>query len=352
MKLMNSKLKTFFAAVLTITVILSSVSNVFAVLYPTGPFVLDSDTSGYKRGQIASIGEVCNWRTQHNIIYTGTRVSLNPTRDISPNENWIFYWNGNGHFEIIPSFDKGVEDIDRSAAIDNLEGLRLTVSGDSVTLAEPSNSMNQKWDIYTISVAPPSINPFALSWKCSEQPNWYQEPKEGDHFIIVSAANGKALACQPASGQSGVIGPVLKNFTPGSFSEDMFWDFWAYSRNGLEADKSIKLTIGQLTYKNRTFSSAFDVAPYIDSKSGRTMVPVRFIAQALGARVDWVDSIKTDYITLGGKTLSIALNKPLPNGMGTAVIVQDRLFVPIRYVSEQLGAKVDWDDKTKTVTIR
>ena len=128
----------------------------------------------------------------------------------------------------------------------------------------------------------------------------------------------------------------------------MLWNFYLY---GAGTDKSIKLTIGQLKYTDRGAEYMFDVEPYIDPQSARTMVPIRFIAEALGARVDWIDSIKTDYITLGGKTLSIVLNKPLPDGMGTAVIVKDRLFVPIRYVSEQLGATVGWDDKTKTVTI-
>ena len=65
----------------------------------------------------------------------------------------------------------------------------------------------------------------------------------------------------------------------------------------------------------------------------------------------YLSQLKTDFIYLDGKTLSIVLNQPLPDNMGTAVIVNDRLFVPVRYVSEQLGAKVYHDISTKIVTI-
>jgi len=81
------------------------------------------------------------------------------------------------------------------------------------------------------------------------------------------------------------------------------------------------------------------------------MVPVRLIAEALGASVVWQDNIKTDFITLNGKTISIVLNQPLPDDMGTAVIVNDHLYVPVRYVAEQLGATVNWDGDAQTVTV-
>ena len=114
----------------------------------------------------------------------------------------------------------------------------------------------------------------------------------------------------------------------------------------------ITLTIGQLPYTKNGVRADLDVAPYIDAGSARTMVPIRFIAEAMGAKVVWDDSVKTDYITLNGKTISIVLNKPLPGGMGTAVIKNDRLFVPVRYVSEQLGASVNWEDTENMVVIK
>ena len=114
---------------------------------------------------------------------------------------------------------------------------------------------------------------------------------------------------------------------------------------------TISLQIGSKTYTKNGETAYFDVAPYIEPSSNRTMVPIRFIAEALGATVYWDNPTSTDYITLYDKTLSIVLNKQLPNNMGSSMLINDRLFVPIRYVSEQLGAKVDWDGATRTVII-
>jgi len=114
---------------------------------------------------------------------------------------------------------------------------------------------------------------------------------------------------------------------------------------------TIKLTAGDLAYMVNDKEAFFDAAPYIDGTTGRTMVPIRFITDALGAKATWDDASKADSISLNGKTLKIILSQPLPNGMGQAVLVNDRLFVPIRYVSEELGATIQWDAVTNQVTI-
>ena len=95
-----------------------------------------------------------------------------------------------------------------------------------------------------------------------------------------------------------------------------------------------------------------DVAPFVDANTDRTMLPIRFISEAMGAKVEWDNTTITDSITLNGKILNIVLSQPLANGMRKAVLVDDRLFVPIRYVSEELGATVEWDATTKQVTIK
>ena len=115
---------------------------------------------------------------------------------------------------------------------------------------------------------------------------------------------------------------------------------------------TVVLTIDNKTYSKNGVPSQFDIAPYIDASTNRTMVPIRFIAEAFGASVSWNDSEQTDYIYLNNNTpLKITVDQPLPNDMGTALLVNDRLFVPVRYVSEQLGMKVDWNAVAQTVTI-
>ena len=81
------------------------------------------------------------------------------------------------------------------------------------------------------------------------------------------------------------------------------------------------------------------------------MVPVRFVAEAFGAEVGWNEETKTVTISMGGKTLTMQIDKEL-EGFGAAPIISnDRTMVPIRYISEQLGANVLWIPSTKTIAI-
>ena len=113
----------------------------------------------------------------------------------------------------------------------------------------------------------------------------------------------------------------------------------------------LKVTMNQLRYTVNGTSMMFDVAPYLDTKANRSMIPMRFIAEAFGADVTWDDATKTQTIMLNGKTFKLTENVALPDGMGTPVLKKDRFFVPLRYVSQELGASVDWDDATQTNTI-
>lgn len=100
-----------------------------------------------------------------------------------------------------------------------------------------------------------------------------------------------------------------------------------------------------------------DVQPFID-ESNRTQVPVRFVSEALGAKVTWdgklrVVTIKKDTDTI---VLRIGENRAVKNQteytLDTKAIIKfDRTFVPLRFVSEVLGANVKWIAATKTVEI-
>jgi hypothetical protein len=82
------------------------------------------------------------------------------------------------------------------------------------------------------------------------------------------------------------------------------------------------------------------------------MVPLRVIAEALGADVNWLAETRTVTIAANGQFLQIQLDTPLPDGMGTAMIVNDRTFVPVAYIARMLGADVRWDGDSRAVYIQ
>jgi len=112
---------------------------------------------------------------------------------------------------------------------------------------------------------------------------------------------------------------------------------------------SIKFKIGNIEYNVNRSAITNDVAPFI--RENRIMLPLRTIAEALDAEVGWDEATKTVSVTSGGKSVSVVIGEPLPNGMGTSEIMDNRTFVPIRYIAQELGANVVWDDKDRTVSI-
>jgi len=111
----------------------------------------------------------------------------------------------------------------------------------------------------------------------------------------------------------------------------------------------LRFVIGQSQFTSHGTPSVSDAAPFI--ADDRAMVPLRVITEALGASVDWDDNTRTVTIIRDGVTLNLVVDQPLPGGMGTPVIVNDRTFVPTRYVSETLGAALRWDEVNRAVYV-
>ena len=81
------------------------------------------------------------------------------------------------------------------------------------------------------------------------------------------------------------------------------------------------------------------------------MVPIRFISEYLGADVIWNAAERMVTIIDGQTTLILTIGERM-EGMDVAPLLQnDRTFVPLRFVSEKLGAVVDWYAATKDIVI-
>ncbi|MCL2356162.1 MAG: glycoside hydrolase family 11 protein [Defluviitaleaceae bacterium] len=92
-----------------------------------------------------------------------------------------------------------------------------------------------------------------------------------------------------------------------------------------------------------------DVEPAVIG--GRTLLPVRFVAYALGAEVDWNDATHEVTLTTADRTLTFAIGAFTPGMDVPAQIIDSRTMVPLRFISEFFGAIVDWNDATRTAHI-
>lgn len=138
-------------------------------------------------------------------------------------------------------------------------------------------------------------------------------------------------------------------------------------------DKVVEVTIGESTIKMDGEDVAMDVAPYIQTSSNSTMVPLRFVSLAIGvdaenaatadesSKVMWDANTKTATVlyaagngqkiiqfTAGSNIMTIdGTAVPMDNGV-VAEITDSRMFVPFRALGQALGVPVTWDAETRT----
>jgi peptidoglycan/xylan/chitin deacetylase (PgdA/CDA1 family) len=135
---------------------------------------------------------------------------------------------------------------------------------------------------------------------------------------------------------------------------------------------SIVLQINSRTayMKGRPF--LLDACPFIEN--GVTMVPLRFISQSLGARVEWLPAERKILVVAPETTVELRAEPPLRQSVTQSapglplseaivngknifldtppIIKNDRIMVPLRFLSETLGFEVKWRGPLKMVEIK
>lgn len=127
----------------------------------------------------------------------------------------------------------------------------------------------------------------------------------------------------------------------------IIFSFPVYSENDVSSEISVYVDGKKIE---------FDVPPQIID--GRTMVPMRAVFEKFGAYIEWNDEEKQILAEVPGVILfmKIGNTKIMRNFCEYTIdvpaqIIDGRTLIPIRAVSEILGADVEWDDSTKTVNI-
>lgn len=102
-----------------------------------------------------------------------------------------------------------------------------------------------------------------------------------------------------------------------------------------------------------------DQKAFVDPGTDRTYVPLRFVSEKLGAGVEWNQYEKAAIIIKDGQTIKSLVGSKQPTINGAPVfldapvkLVNSRTVVPLRFMSEALGTNVEWNSTTKTVYIR
>jgi hypothetical protein len=169
------------------------------------------------------------------------------------------------------------------------------------------------------------------------------------------------------TGTSGMFGSCAPSFTVHYVSGTTGWTnpWYGYPtttvENATKKQTVLVLHMGKSTFTVNGTSKTLDSPPII--KNGRTLVPIRAIIEALGGTVGWDGAARKATVTLGKKTIALWIGKSVAtvNGVSTPIdstdakvvpeIINGRTMLPLRFVTENLGATVGWDQNTQTITI-
>ena len=141
---------------------------------------------------------------------------------------------------------------------------------------------------------------------------------------------------------------------PFDFSAELTANSTLYAK--WKENNEIILTIGsrKISVFGREIQN--DVAPKI--VNDRTMLPIRIVAESLGGTVTWNGELQRVTIQKGADVILITIGADTAYVNGTAVkldaaafVENGRTYLPLRFISETLGAQVVWNEAEKTVTI-
>ncbi|MCP1309100.1 stalk domain-containing protein [Paenibacillus tyrfis] len=161
--------------------------------------------------------------------------------------------------------------------------------------------------------------------------------------------NGTLLATQTAP-------PFGIDLVAGAIPEGSVFELAVYNREGQKSG-------------SRSFPIASRISVDVDGKAvpfeqppvlieGNTLTPLRAIFEAMGAKVEWDEATRTATGKKGSTTVSVtigsgaaSINREAYHLEAPARLVNGYTMVPARFIGEAFGGKVEWDGETQTVRI-
>ena len=159
--------------------------------------------------------------------------------------------------------------------------------------------------------------------------------KAGKEIKLTDKGNGKYTFTMPASKVEVKAAFKQTASKPGKPAEEM--------------KTVVVMQVGSKTMFVNGKAYEKDAAPVI--MNDRTLVPIRFVTESLGGTVAWNAETKEVTLVIDGKEIKMTIGKTIEKYGVAPVIINGRTFVPVRFVADELGATTAWNAETKTVTI-
>ncbi len=214
-----------------------------------------------------------------------------------------------------------------------------------------------------VNLAPPLIEIKGLNTDVAENSIllYWQGRQDGVEFVILR--NGDKIGQTKDS-----------FFTDVSFPKDELLVYTVYPiRDGEEGIKKtvevdlrpqrveVVFTIGKPTARVNGIEMDCKGTPFVSS-AGRSLVPFRFLGESIGAEVGYTTgesgAVETVSYIMGGSIIILTIGSKIADVNGKQIeldegpmIREGRTYVPLRFVTEALGVKVEWDSLTRSAKI-
>ncbi len=244
--------------------------------------------------------------------------------------------------------------------------LAFTPKGDdNPTPPDDSNKQNTTAELIKVKMEKGGQSPsYTMTWSNTGETmmtiNWRVDYKNGADWILVSP-----ITATLTPGQDGKFSFSfdISNLSVGIYKAELIFSHELGTHTipiemTVQAPgiKVVELWIGSDIMRVNGETIRLDAPPQI--VSGRTVVPVRAISEAFGAKVSWDGSEKKVTITLGTSYIEMWVNSATAFADYNKVtidpppmIIAGRTFVPFRFIGEALGATVSWDGDERKVTL-
>jgi fibronectin type 3 domain-containing protein len=199
---------------------------------------------------------------------------------------------------------------------------------------------------------------------------WEDESDNEDGFKIERKKSGGSYS------QIATVGKNVTSYTNSGLANDTryYYRVRAYNEAGNSSysneasavtgkdETIIRLLIGDPSYYVNNKVKTMDTAPFI--MEDRTLLPIRYVAEELGARVEWDNDERKVTITLEGTRIELWIerNYAMVDGLYRAIdeynpnvkpiiVLPGRTMLPLRFIAENLGCQVEWDPARSEVTV-
>jgi len=195
------------------------------------------------------------------------------------------------------------------------------------------------WDLYRSDNGAPyvKVTDFMLT-----------EPEYTDYYTFAGRTYMYKLASYDAAGRLLSVSSAIKVTIVAAGT--------SLADDTEKTKKRIQLQIGNKTAYVDDKAHTLEAAPF--TYNGRTVLPLRFVGEALGAEVKWDGKTRSITLTSGSDTIVLVIDSSAARVNGKTVMMDVPAFVhnqitmvPIRFASEQFKQKITFDNKTQIILI-